>query len=250
MLLLSGTSERRSRLQSRIRALAEAADFTRLAALLTRHQLFPLLALRLQAIIPEAVPPKFSEELTQAVDEASRRGTLLEALALQLQDDLERDGIPALPLKGPLLARSLYADPGLRPAIDVDILVSAEHLARAVEVARQHGYAPPDDLVSRDGYPWLHYRLRHQGAFPPSRSIGGFTGTRRDSLGTCWIAAWKHRTAVAPNRRTNSHRFSSSSHAMGFSASDCRSTSPPGGIGITATARRPRWTGSPSAIRS
>ena len=167
MLLLSGTSERRSRLQPRIRALAKAADFTRLAALLTRHQLFPLLAVRLQAILPEAVPPNFREELARAVDEASRRGALLEALALQLQDDLERHGIPALPLKGPVLARSLYADPGLRPAIDVDILVSGEHLTAAVEIVRQHGYGAPDDLVSRNGYPWLHYRLRHQGGLPP-----------------------------------------------------------------------------------
>jgi hypothetical protein len=167
MLLLSGTSERRTRQQPRIRALAEAADFTRLAALLTRHQLFPLLAVRLQAILPEKVPPDFREELARAVDEASRRGALLEALALQFQDDLERRGIRALPLKGPLLSRSLYADPGLRPAIDLDILVPGEQLAEAVEVVREHGYGPPNDLMTQDGYPTLHYRLRHKGGLPP-----------------------------------------------------------------------------------
>jgi hypothetical protein len=72
-----------------------------------------------------------------------------------------------LPLKGPLLSRSLYADPGLRPAIDLDILVPREQLAEAVEVVREHGYGPPDDLTTQDGYPTLHYRLRHQGGLPP-----------------------------------------------------------------------------------
>ncbi len=64
---------------------------------------------------------------------------MLEALTLQFQADLERAGVAALPLKGPLLSRDLYGDPGMRSAVDLDLLVRAEQLDLAVRTIGARG---------------------------------------------------------------------------------------------------------------
>jgi hypothetical protein len=90
------------------------------------------------------------------------RGLALEGLAAHLAGRLEHAGIRALPLKGPLLARRLHGDEGLRATNDLDLLVDREHVAEALEVVCAVGYeAEPVDPDQRaDGLPELHYTLR------------------------------------------------------------------------------------------
>ncbi len=153
-------------MSDRIVALAAGADLEVLSALMARQLLFPLLGTRLVEAAPERVTQAMQEQLDQALELARLRGLQLELLALQLQNDLERAGIAALPLKGTSLARNLYGDPGLRITQDIDILVGAEELGDAARVLRRRGYRRGDDVY--DGPGRLHLGLNHERAeLPP-----------------------------------------------------------------------------------
>jgi Uncharacterised nucleotidyltransferase len=160
LLLLCGTAERRQRIGDRIVALARRADLDLLAALMARQLLFPLLGTRLVEAAPEQVTPTLKRRLDRALDLARRRGAQVELLALQLQADLDRAGILALPLKGTSLARNLYGDPGLRITQDIDILVGADDLDRAAGVLGHRGYRRSDGAYDNPGR--LHLGLRHE----------------------------------------------------------------------------------------
>jgi hypothetical protein len=56
---------------------------------------------------------------------------------LQLLDD---DGIPALVLKGPVLAKVAYGDVNLRRYLDIDVLIERKHLNAAESTLLQNGY--------------------------------------------------------------------------------------------------------------
>ena len=77
------------------------------------------------------------------LDAACAESQLAELLHL-----LAGNGLPAMPFKGPLLARTAYADPTLRPALDLDLMVHPDdvrHVLRCLEragFAHQHGLGP------------------------------------------------------------------------------------------------------------
>lgn len=80
----------------------------------------------------------------------------------------ERERLPALTLKGPALGEMLYRDPGLRPFTDLDLLVRAADLSRAVSLLSALGYRDLEDGHS------LEYRLawRHSASFTGAESPG------------------------------------------------------------------------------
>jgi hypothetical protein len=55
--------------------------------------------------------------------------------------------IPVLPHKGPLLADAAYGDLALREFTDLDLLIHASDLPRAITVLAEHGYHAPDELA-------------------------------------------------------------------------------------------------------
>jgi Uncharacterised nucleotidyltransferase len=167
MFLLCGTEGRRQATGARIEALSGVVDFGRFVSLAARQRLLPLAAMRAQEMLPAARDPRWRVELSRLLEASRRRGELLEQVVLGLLAALDRAGIGAMPLKGPLLARSIYGNPGLRPASDVDILVAPDRLESAVALAQEMGYAPPRDPVLNDGYPVLHYHLDHGSSLPP-----------------------------------------------------------------------------------
>jgi hypothetical protein len=71
-------------------------------------------------------------------------------------ETLDRDGIRALPLKGPLLAERLYGDPGLRPSEDIDVLVPVADLERAGRSLGELGYLRAGDRGGAEP-PTLHH---------------------------------------------------------------------------------------------
>lgn len=55
---------------------------------------------------------------------------------------LQAEGIPAIVLKGAALAEAVYQDIGLRPMVDLDIMVHEGHIDRADSVVRGLGFLP------------------------------------------------------------------------------------------------------------
>jgi len=160
ILLLCGTAERRRGANPRIEVLAREADYEALAALMSRQLLLPLLGKRLVETMPGQAPPSFVQLLRETTAAARQRGIVLETLGAQVRSDLSQAGVEALPLKGAALARSLYGDPGMRLAKDIDILVEAEQLERAADVLARRGYRRVDAV--QGDLPRLHLSLEHE----------------------------------------------------------------------------------------
>jgi hypothetical protein len=163
MLLLAGTAERRVHARDRMVELAEAVDYEALARVLAEQLLLPLIGTRLLAAAPGRATREFQELVERSVRHGRHRAALHEEVTLGVVSELAQAGIPALPLKGALLAAEIHGDAGLRPSNDIDLLVDARSLDAAVAVLRGYGYGDPTDFAWEGGLPLLHYFL------PPER---------------------------------------------------------------------------------
>lgn len=86
-------------------------------------------------------PPPAVRERLFALDADSRERTRrMLNNCVELLQALEQIGIPAIPLKGAVLAAHYYPDPLQRPMADLDILIHQKDLKRTVEVVYQLGY--------------------------------------------------------------------------------------------------------------
>src|SRR3989454_2276525 len=72
----------------------------------------------------------------------ARRNLRLTGELLSVLDLFEAQGIPAVPLKGPLLALLAYGNLALREFGDLDILVRRADVERAKRLLLSHGYRP------------------------------------------------------------------------------------------------------------
>jgi hypothetical protein len=97
---------------------------------------------------------------------SGRRQYLLGAQQItKVLSEFERDGVPAIPLRGPALAELLYRDPSLRPFTDLDLLVREADLPRALHLLTRLGYRHLEGGLS------LSHELtwRHAASFVPGR---------------------------------------------------------------------------------
>jgi hypothetical protein len=101
-------------------------DFT------TRSGLFPTCCSHLLHGKSLVIPRHYKSRLKQMFLLNLQRNSLLELELLAILDDFRNQGIEALPLKGPFLARYLYNDLALRRAsADLDILMLDQQLRDA-----------------------------------------------------------------------------------------------------------------------
>jgi hypothetical protein len=113
-------------------ALAEAAEFHGLAAILFRV---------VAEASPDLVPPDVASRLRNFCHDSARQNLVLTSQLLALLDAFAAHGIAVVPLKGPVMAESLYPDPALRPSSDLDLLVRSRDVAGALRVLAQEGFA-------------------------------------------------------------------------------------------------------------
>ncbi len=128
VLLAAGTTARRSARAGRIGELLGQVEWDEVLAELALQRLVPLLGGRIVGFAGTRTPAAFAAAV-QADTEASRRaGGLMELATLRLATALKAAGIANVPLKGPLLARSLHGDPGMHFSRDIDVLVARADL--------------------------------------------------------------------------------------------------------------------------
>lgn len=145
-------------------AVASGLDTTRLVAAARRHHMLPLLH---RHVSRQAI--RLDRDAAQAIGTGSaqivRRNLHLSAQLLAALAHLDAVGIRAVPLKGPVLAQRAYGSVGMRPFLDLDVLVSQDDLDRAVSVLESAGYHRR--LKSR-GEQYLERKFRHHvGLFAP-----------------------------------------------------------------------------------
>jgi hypothetical protein len=163
MLAVAGTRARRTQMAARVRELFEQVSWDALLADLAHQGLVPLLGGRILETAGARAPAEFARAVRDQTDASRRTGALLELATLRIATALEAAGVPNVPLKGPLLARALHGDPGMRQSRDVDVLVGRGSLERAAVALVPLGWRP-EHRTAAD--PILHVRLVHDAALP------------------------------------------------------------------------------------
>ena len=120
----------------------EGLDWDSLLELAFTNGVAQLVYRQLQAICPDGVPGAVLETLKAHFLENTARNLLLTGELLEILERLQAEGIPAVPIKGPVLAAAAYGDLSLRRFEDLDLLVRRQDFLRARDVIIAQGYAP------------------------------------------------------------------------------------------------------------
>ena len=162
VLLVAGTAARRRANAGRLSELLGQVAWDPLLAELELQRLVPLLGGRVLELAGTSAPAAFADAVAEQTEAARQAGGLMELTTLRVAAALETAGIANVPLKGPLLARSLHGDPGARFSRDIDVLVGREDLQRAAAALEPLGWR----LERGAGEPVLHLALAHESGLP------------------------------------------------------------------------------------
>lgn len=157
---MCGTRSRRDAQRGEAIDLLARADPGQLVAVLDRLRIGGLFAARAGEL---GVPlhPELEADLRARREWARHQGTAHELLSLSVLSGLERAGIRALGLKGSILGRQLYGDPGVRTVGDIDVLVAVGDLPRAIAALEQMGWRRDPWGGAPGELPPLHETLSH-----------------------------------------------------------------------------------------
>jgi hypothetical protein len=120
--------------------IAAGMDWERLIALAARHRLLPLMLRLLLERFSEDIPDDRAETFRRVLLARAARNHVLTDRLFALLDDFDRCSLPAIPLKGPVLATLLEGGTSLRHFDDLDILVASEDFSHARSVLESAGY--------------------------------------------------------------------------------------------------------------
>lgn len=163
---------------ARIRAAAlRVTDWHALPALADQHGLAPLVWHHAKACGLDS-PTDVWRQLAALAAQRRQQSRVQAEVLSEIVDALTAAGIEHVILKGAILAHVLYADPGLRPMSDLDILVAPEAAISAQRLLGALGFDAPLQPASR--------LLRFHHHLPPAtRRRDGVTITvevHRDAL--------------------------------------------------------------------
>src|SRR5437773_1182110 len=139
LLLARGTLPPDLRVQAS-NLLANPLRWDRLLDRAKEHQVFPLVYRNLRELGFSGVPEPIRAELAAAFRANALRNTFLARELARVLRRLGDVGIPVIPLKGVTLAESLFGDSAFRVCADLDILVPANVITRAIDVVAASGY--------------------------------------------------------------------------------------------------------------
>jgi hypothetical protein len=122
--------------------LRRPLDWSALLALAEEHGVLGLLAALLGTCDGQLVPQEIQQKLQDRL-----RAQLLFTLSMtaelfRLLEDFAEAGVETLLVKGPVLSMQAFGDPGLRPYVDLDLLVRHSSIQRATELMIAAGYQP------------------------------------------------------------------------------------------------------------
>ncbi len=200
----AGTAQQK---QAAIRQLlADGIDWTSFAQTAIGHGFATFAAHSLARLAPDSIPGDILDAFYALMDETSRANRALFEELARLVDALAKNGIEAIPFKGPLLAIQAFGDLGLREFRDLDFLVRDEDLAKTVATLNSLGYQRRGELTAAQFA--LIYRLQGQEiVFGESSRTAVEPHTRVTSLKMAldidYAGLWRR----AQRRSVNGHTF-------------------------------------------
>ncbi len=141
LLLACARNRLDSRTAEHIKTLVEGEiDWALLVRRAISHALTPLLAWNLTQACSGSLPLEIRDALVGSLEQNRQRSLALAREVLTVVELLRTRDIPAIPIKGPVLAKRLYGDLALRQSGDLDFLVCKRHVSKAVNLLGCHGY--------------------------------------------------------------------------------------------------------------
>jgi hypothetical protein len=143
-------------LKGKVPSNLEGVNTNALFELFRRHRLFPL--------APVLFPMLEEEERQrwkQAVQVRTLRSMQQLALCNRFTEAFQKEGILAMPFKGPVLAHMLFGDLGERHSSDLDILIRDPDIQRIIRLAGEEGFEllyPKKGLSARQWRYYLKYK--------------------------------------------------------------------------------------------
>jgi len=142
LLLACCTAEADTGRSSRVSlSLDRGPDWDEFARLAEYHCVGPTVYRNLSAF-PHAVPGPVLEQLWKDYERNAQKNLRLTHELLRILNCLESHGIPAIPYKGPVLAKAVYGDIAWRRFSDLDILIHAADVPGAKAAVYELGYTP------------------------------------------------------------------------------------------------------------
>lgn len=171
-------------------------------AFLARAELHGVLGVAVDALrgAGRALEPALEEKVAlQVVARELDHAAHLEMLR-RVDEQLARASIPAVVLKGALLAERLYPTPSARATTDIDLLVEERSLSAATEALTDIGFVPADgpteDRFRREHH---HLHFSHPHAAPLELHFAAYRGFGERLYGEPLIAR-RHRAPLASLR--------------------------------------------------
>ena len=135
----------------RLRELARSVDWARLLVLAQEHGVLGHLAVRSRELDDPLVPAEIRQTLLDGHRAQVFSMLRMSAELFRLLEIFKTNDIPAIVVKGPVLAMQAYGDPTLRSYGDLDLLVRQRDIRRATEVLLGRGYQAAVPLSAIDG---------------------------------------------------------------------------------------------------
>ncbi len=121
--------------------LLSPAEWKKLIDRAKRHRVLPLLYSRIRSAMDVTrIPPETRARLHEAYLRCAARNVRVYDELRQVLRLLDPAGIPVIALKGAHLAELVYGDIGLRPMIDLDLLLPEHDIGRARQMLVEAGY--------------------------------------------------------------------------------------------------------------
>ena len=128
--------------------ISKGVDWNLVIAQGHRHDILPLLYWSLKTHCPDKIPDPIRKELGEFFQANARKNLFAISELLRILSLLEKQGIKAIPFKGPVLTSILYGNPALRCYGDIDILISKMDFLLVKEILCKNGYLPAIPSVS------------------------------------------------------------------------------------------------------
>jgi hypothetical protein len=116
-----------------------AVDWPRLAALVEAERVGPAVAFACKREPPAALPGSLLARARRDLADSTARHLRLSGELAGLLRAFGRERLPLIPLKGPVLAETIYPHPAVRPYTDLDILVRRADFERVDGVLQRLG---------------------------------------------------------------------------------------------------------------
>lgn len=139
--------------------------------LLHRHKLTSLVQEDVQKL-KTLLSDSFIEKYHHKLQAHTKRTMALTREMLKISSGLEKQNIPHLVLKGPVLSQILYADPLVKNSVDMDFLIPFEYIEKAHSFIENQGYTrfyPSGHLSSRQQQ--INYKLTHHYSYYKHREL-------------------------------------------------------------------------------